>query len=448
MSSIQEFYSRELPTDYYEGLLADLSKLNEELHAFNALNMSLRSGYPFSAKDNICAMGLECTASSKVLKGYVPPFNATAVERMLGNGFGLLGKTNMDEFGFGTFGINSDPIARNPFNSDYVAGGSSSGAAIATALLKYHVAIAESTGGSISAPAAFCGVVGFTPTYGMISRYGLIDYANSLDKIGVMARTATDIRQAFDTVRGRDRYDTTCTDAQPRGGAAKRVLVIDQLMKHVDDRVRSAFDRLLGKLENLGYAVEHVSLEGIDVAVQAYYVISMAECSTNLAKFTGFKYGYQLREFSKGYNEFFTEARDAFGQEAKRRIILGTFVRSASVRSRYYSRALRIRAMLTHRLSELMARGLILSPTMPIVTPKISDVESLGPVQAYAMDILTVPANLCGFPHASFPYDYADGMPLGAQIVGTHFDDYSVIDFVSAWENIFDYRFKYNVGAL
>ena len=214
-SYIEEFASKKKSLGYYERLLQEVEEFNEEYHAFNVLNEGLSDdseGMPFSSKANVCVKGFETTASSKMLKGYVAPFNATVIREDAGRrrSFCFLGETNMDEFGFGTFGINCETPARNAFDPEYAAGGSSSGAAVATASLKYHVAIAESTGGSISAPAALNGVVGFTPTYGAVSRYGLIDYANSLDKIGVMARSAEDARRVFDTIRGGDDYDTTC----------------------------------------------------------------------------------------------------------------------------------------------------------------------------------------------------------------------------------------------
>jgi aspartyl-tRNA(Asn)/glutamyl-tRNA(Gln) amidotransferase subunit A len=448
MTSIDEFRSKAIPDGYYSDLTAELEKLNGQLNAFNGINRLLDSGYPFSVKDNICVKGVETTASSKILSGYVPPFSATVVDRMVEGGFGFLGKTNMDEFGFGTFGINSERIARNPFNSEYVAGGSSSGAAIATSLLRYHVAVSESTGGSISAPAAFCGVVGFTPTYGLLSRYGLIDYANSLDKIGIMARSASDIRYAFDVMRGQDDYDTTCVSTTPTSERKSRIVVITQLLDGCDKAVVSSFEKLLDRLRNSGYRIDYVDVDFITSAIQAYYIISMAESSTNLAKFTGFKYGYKLDRFIEPYNEFFTEARDVFGPEAKRRIILGTLVRSASVRNRYYSKALKVRTMLINKLKGLLKEAFILSPTMPILTPKVSEAKELSPVHAYAMDAMTIPPNICGFPHISFPYDYVGGMPLGAQIISDHFNDYAVMDFVSEWEKGFDYRFKYNLGAL
>lgn len=425
--------------------LGEIKDLNQRLHFFSAINDSAKDAARFSVKDNICVKGFEARAGSKILSGYVPPFDATCVERMAKKGYNFIGKTVMDEFGFGSFGVNTDVQARNPFDEKRVAGGSSSGAAVATAVLKDHIAISESTGGSISNPASFCGVVGFTPTYGTVSRYGLIDYANSLDKIGLMARSSEEIRKAFDIIRGADRYDTTCTENGITDSKKKKLVVIDQLMHGIDDGILASFEALLAKLEGMGYKVERTSLDFIDKAIPAYYIISMAEASTNLAKYTGYKYGRQLDAFTKKYNEFFTEAREVFGMEAKRRIVLGTFVRSASVKERYYTKALKVRALLANKLSELMKDAFIISPTMPIMAPKIDEAAELPPLQAYAMDSLTIPPNLTGLPHVSFPYDYLKGMPVGAQLATTHFNDYALLDFVGKWEKSFDYKFKYNL---
>ncbi|MCL5117241.1 MAG: amidase family protein [Candidatus Marsarchaeota archaeon] len=455
MNSIEEFYSLEKKSDYAESLFKDLSDLNSRLNAFLNITKISSQNYPFSVKDNICVKNVETTASSKILKTYVPPFNATVVERMLSKNFGFIGKTNMDEFGFGTFGLNSERIPRNPFNEEYVAGGSSSGAAIATAVLKYHIAIAESTGGSISAPSAFCGVVGFTPTYGAVSRHGLIDYANSLDKIGLMSRHAKDIRYVFDIIKGPDNYDSTCIDIDKRKiqerkeeTAKNTIFIINQINDFLDESVKSHFSGLISKLENMGFTIKTIDFNLLDKAIPTYYIISMAEASTNLARYTGFKYGLKNNEFSQDYNSFFTESRSNFGAEAKRRIILGTFVRGASVKSKYYSKALKVRGLLISKMKEILRHGFILSPTMPIATPKIEDANSLTPVQNYGLDILTIPPNLSGFPHISFPYDYDKELPMGAQLISDHFDDYSLLDFVQNWEDSFKYKFKYNLGSI
>lgn len=451
-SYIREFASKKPSLGYYERLLQELEEFNQEYHAFNVLNESLSDdsiGMPFSSKANICVKGFETTASSKMLKGYVAPFDATVIERMrAGGGFCFIGETNMDEFGFGTFGINCETPVGNAFDPEYAAGGSSSGAAVATASLKYHVAIAESTGGSIAAPAALNGVVGFTPTYGAVSRCGLIDYANSLDKIGVMARSAEDARKVFDTIRGRDDYDTTCVTEAIADSQKKKIFVVKELMSSADEVVRGHFEKLLNKLEATGHEIEQISMDILGKAIEPYYIIAMAEASTNLAKYTGFKYGYQYGEYNKRYNEFFTEARANFGAEAKRRLILGTFIRGESVKDKYYTKALMIRRMLINEMSKVLKDGFILSPTLPILTPKIEDTAKLSPVQNYAMDIFTIPPNLGGFPHVSFPYEYVDGMPMGAQLVTEQANDYALLSFVGEWEKRFAYRFKNNLGDL
>ena len=450
-SYINEFLKAEKPKDYYETLLEQLNKANGEYNAFNVLvdgTEGLDGRMPFSTKSNICVKGIETTAGSKILRGYLPPFNATVVERMLGDGrFGFVGETNMDEFGFGTFGINTEVPARNAFDREYAAGGSSSGAAVATALLKYHVALAESTGGSISTPASLNGVVGFTPTYGTVSRYGLIDYANSLDKIGVMARSSDDVRIVFDAIRGRDDYDTTCATDKITNNRKKKLFVIEELERHTDKRIAAQFNSLLDKLGDR-YEVQSRSIPALDVAVEAYYILATAEASTNLAKYNGYKYGLQQKDLSTRYNGFFTEARSNFGEEAKRRILLGTFIRSESVKARYYTKAAMIRSLIIKEMNKVLKEGFIISPTIPIPTQRIEEVKRLTPVHTYSMDIFTVPPNLGGFPHITFPYHYMDGMPLGAQLVGEQANDHALIDFVGSWEEEFTYRYKHNIGSL
>lgn len=449
-SHINEFMEREKPSDYYQKLVSELGEANKEYHAFNVINerQSGKNSLPFSTKANICVKGFETTAGSRMLKGYLPPFNATVVEKMLGHGgFSFIGETTMDEFGFGTFGINTETPARNAFDKEYAPGGSSSGAAVATALLKYHVAICESTGGSIATPAALNGVVGFTPTYGAVSRYGLIDYANSLDKIGVMARSGEDAKMTFDIIRGSDRYDTTCAIEKIGNNRKSKIYVVEELIEKTDPKIKSSFDKLLDKVGKW-FEIKEISVEILGKAIEPYYIIAMAEASTNLAKYNGYKYGLQYEELNRRYNEFFTEARSNFGAEAKRRIILGTFVRSESVKEQYYTKALMVRRMIIKEMSKILKDGFMLSPTLPIPTPKLSDVMKLTPTQNYAMDIFTIPPNLGGFPHITFPYDYLNGMPVGAQLVTEQANDYAILDFVSGWEKGFEYRYKHNLGSL
>ena len=430
----------------YDKFLSSLEKKNEELNAFNFINKKWNKGFIISVKDNICVSDMPATASSKLLEGYTPNFDATVVERLKKNGFFIMGKTNMDEFGFGSFGLNSDKIAHNPFNPEYVAGGSSSGSAIATALIKNHVSIAESTGGSISTPAAFCGVVGLTPTYGAISRYGLIDYSNSLDKIGFMGKNADSIRKVMEIAAGPDYKDTTSVSVKINCLKKDKIYVVENLLKNVQQTLMDRFQGLLDKLSSLGYKIEKVKIKDIEYSVPAYYIISMAEASTNLAKYQGFKYGYKLKDFSLSYNDFFTLARKEFGLEAKRRIILGTFIRGRSFRQKYYEKALYVRYKIIERMKTFLKDGFILSPVMPIFTPKIDEIREITPVESYSMDMLTIPPNLCGFPHMAFPYYYEKGMPIGAQIITDHFNDYSLLDFLSLWEDNFHYQFKEEIS--
>ncbi len=451
-SYIREFLGMEKPKGYYTELASEIEKKDAEYHAFTTLNRKIidcsDGSVPFTTKANICVKGIETTAGSKMLKGYLPPFDATVVERMLNDGkFSFLGETNMDEFGFGTFGLNTEVPARNAFDKDYVAGGSSSGAAVATAMLKYHVAISESTGGSIATPAALNGVVGFTPTYGAVSRYGLIDYANSLDKIGVMARSADDARMVFDIIKGKDEYDTTCAVEKINDEGKDKIYIIRELMEKTEPAIKKAFEKMVDGVGK-SYEIKEVSMPILAEAIAPYYIIAMAEASTNLAKYTGYKYGLQYGEFNRRYNDFFTEARSNFGIEAKRRIILGTFIRSESVKDKYYTKALAVRRMIIKEMAKLLNDGFMLSPTLPIPTPRVSDAMKLTSVQNYAMDIFTIPPNLGGFPHITFPYDYMDGMPMGAQLITGHANDYALLDFVSEWEKGFQYKYKHNLGSL
>ncbi len=430
----------------YAKLVEQLKKENERLNAFNFIDETEKDGKIISVKDNICVKGMPATASSRILHGYVPGFNATVVDRLEKSGFSVVGKTNMDEFGFGSFGLNSEHPAKNPFDEDYVAGGSSSGSAVATAVMKNHVSIAESTGGSISAPAAFCGVVGLTPTYGVMSRYGLIDYASSLDKIGFIGKSADNIRDVMEKTVGGDEKDTTSLSKHISNENPRRLYVVDNLMDGVDEGVKDRFEELLSKLSSMGYTVEHASIEYLEYSVPAYYILSMSEASTNLAKYQGFKYGFKVKDFSLNYNDFFMSARKQFGKEAKRRVILGTFIRSKSIKQKYYEKSLALRRSIIDKMKKILENGFIITPTMPIFTPKINEVSDINPVEAYSMDMLTVPPNLCGFPHMSFPYFYEKGMPLGAQVITDHFNDYSLLDFLSEWEKDFKYRFKKEVG--
>lgn len=264
----------------------------------------------------------------------------------------------------------------------------------------------------------------------------------------MIGRSASDVRYVFDIIKGRDDYDATCVDVGEEKAIGKELFVIKNLVSRANEDVKKSFFRTLDRLSGMGYRINEIEIRDVDIAVPVYYIIAMAEASTNLAKYMGFKYGSRVNDFSKEYNDFFTEARELFGTEAKRRVVLGTYVRSASVRERYYYKALQIRRLLSMRLSEHMGGGFIILPTMPLLPPRITEVSKLSPLENYMIDILTVPANLTGMPHISFPTDYINGLPVGTQIIGSQFNEHQILAFAEEWEKVFNYRFKYNLGSL
>ncbi len=394
-------------------------------------------GIPISVKDNICTKGIKTTAGSKILENYVPPFDATAISKIKEVGY-IIGKTKMDEFGFGTFCLNcAYGIPKNPRGVERSSGGSSGGSACLTSALNFpHISIAESTGGSISCPANFCGIVGLTPTYGLVSRYGLIDFASSLDKIGLMGKTIFEVAYGLTKIAGFDKKDSTSINKKPedytdylkKDVSKFRVGVPKEYFNRVDEEVKKEVWKAIKKLEEKGVKYEEISLPSTKFALPTYYIISMSEASTNLARYCGIRYG-ETKELKGNYNEFFSEVRgEYFGEEAKRRILMGTFYRKAGYRDRYYLKALRVRRHIINEFKEMFKKfDCILSPTMPIIAPKFTDIALLSPAQQYAADFLTVAPNLCGFPHLSTPCGRAKGMPVGLHIIGDHLQEGKVL---------------------
>jgi len=443
------------PRGYLGNLMRRLSPHAERLNLFSnivreegAANDGPLSGLPFSVKDNICVKGFETRAGSKILEGYRPPFDATVVERMRAAGASFIGATNMDEFGFGTFSTNcAFGAPRNPFDESRSCGGSSGGAAGLTAVLRHHIALAESTGGSISCPAAFCGVVGFTPTYGRVSRYGLIDYANSLDKIGLMARSVDDISLALPIISGRDRMDPTSL-AQPDLSILekriKSIAVPEELVSSIADRrISDAFSDAVKLLQEGGMEVAKVSMPALRYSIPAYYILACAEASTNLAKYCGMRYGRAGTGYDKMYDEFFTEVRtESFGVEAKRRLMLGTFARMAGYRDQYYMKALRVRAKIVESYADVFKdHDIIATPTMPLLPPKFDEISAMSPATVYALDFLTVPPNLAGIPQLSQPMAYVDGLPAGIHFMAAHWEEGKLLSMGRAWEKQTRYNF-------
>lgn len=385
--------------------------------------------YTVSVKDCICVKNIETTSSSKILKGYKPVFNATVVNKVLNEGATIIGKTIQDEFGFGTFCTNTGIGYENPTNpldKNRVTGGSSGGSAGATNVIENHISIAESTGGSIANPASFCNIVGITPTYGLVSRYGLIDYANSLDKIGIMAKTVKQAKLGLEIIKGYDEKDSTSIKKDVSLDCDKNTLKIGipkQYVKNINSKIKKSFDETIQKLKAQGHKIKTVSLSlNEQYSIPTYYIIAMSEASTNLAKLCGLRYGIS-EDKNKEFNDYFKAIRSKnFGIEAKRRILLGTFARMAGYRDAYYEKALKVRTKLIQEYKDVFENVDVLAhPTMPIFPPKFEEVKKLTPLQTYQMDLQTVGANLAGLPHISIPLNTK--LPSGLMFTANHFEE-------------------------
>jgi aspartyl-tRNA(Asn)/glutamyl-tRNA(Gln) amidotransferase subunit A len=398
------------------------------------------SGIAVAVKDNISTRGIETTCASKILKGYIPPYDAHAVELLRHAGAAIVGKTNMDEFGMGTTTENSafGPTL-NPCDTGRVAGGSSGGSAAAVAGNMVRMALGTDTGGSIRCPAAFCGIVGMKPTYGRVSRYGLIAYANSLEQIGPMARNVSDVSSLLQVITGKDRHDSTTYDRPythtpvPGIKGLKIGLPQEYFGEGVDPRVAGVVKNAIGRLEELGATTVSCSIPSMKFALAAYYVTCTCEASSNLARFDGVRYGPGA-DSKKSWHESFKEVRRAgFGAEVRRRIMLGTFALSSGYYGKYYAKAQVARENVKADFARIFSEvDLIAGPTMPSIAFKFG--EKSDPLSMYLSDILTVPANLAGIPAISVPCGKVDTMPVGLQIMGRHFDDERVIDAAYAYE--------------
>lgn len=433
-----------------QSTLASLKDINGKYGMFHAMTSETDPGsskFLFSAKDNLTSKDMETCAGSRILEGYRPDFDATAIAKMREAGGMLIGKTNMDEFGFGTFSVNSAyEIPRNPFDLERACGGSSGGSACAAMAIEDHVSLGVSTGGSICCPASFCGVYGIAPTYGRVSRYGLIDYGNSLDKIGVLSAKAGDLRKYIGVMAGRDEKDpTSCI--QPElvndGRKVKSVAVPREGVQGLSKGVESAFKEGLESLRSMGIEVKEVDMPSFRYAIPAYYVIATSEASTNLARYVGMRYGIQEGDLSLKFDDYFSSIRsEGFGDEAKRRILLGTFTRMVGYRDRYYAKARQVRQLVIDEYKSILnGHDAVVTPTMPIVAPKFADIEKMTALESYKADYLTVPPNLAGTPHMSLPCGYdADGMPVGMQFVADHWNEEVLFSMAEEWEKQFELR--------
>jgi len=402
-------------------------------------------GVPVGIKDVMSTRGLRTTAGSKILENYIPPYDSTVVARVEAAGAVVLGKMNCDEFAMGSSNENSAyrPV-RNPRDLTRVPGGSSGGSAAAVAADMAVVTLGSDTGGSIRQPASFCGVVGLMPTYGRVSRYGLIAFASSLDHIGPLAKTAKDAATVLRTIAGRDPMDSTSADVpvpdyvaeldKPIRGM-KLGVAKEYFGEGLDDEVRHAVESAIDKLKTLGCEIVPVSLPHTPYAIPTYYIIATAEASSNLARFDGVRYGHRARGV-KTLSEMYRRSRDeGFGAEVKRRIMLGTYALSAGYYDAYYLKAQKVRTLLTRDFDEAFRKvDAIVTPTSPTAAFRLGE-KSNDPLAMYLADIYTVTADLAGIPGISVPCgETKEKLPIGLQIFGKHFDEGTILRLAHAYE--------------
>ncbi len=413
------------------------------------------AGVPIAVKDNMNVRGLRTTASSRILERFVPPYDATIVTRLEEAGAVIVGKTNCDEFAMGSSSESSafGPV-RNPWALDRIPGGSSGGSAAAVAARCVPVALGSDTGGSIRQPAAFCGVVGLKPTYGRVSRYGLLAFASSLDQIGPFARNVADAALVLSALAGADPRDATTADERVPDFTASltgdvkgvRIGVPRAFVTEgVDDDVRHAFDRALDALRDAGATLVDVDLPHAKYAIPVYYLIATAEASSNLARYDGVKYGYRSPAAKdEGLKAMYSRTRDeGFGPEVKRRIMLGTYVLSAGYYDAFYLKAQQVRTLLRRDYDQAFKRvDVVAMPTSP--TPPFTLGEKTGdPLQMYLADVFTVSANLAGLPGISLPCGFSqDGLPIGFQLMGRMFDEAMLLRVGDAYERVTEWSTK------
>jgi aspartyl-tRNA(Asn)/glutamyl-tRNA(Gln) amidotransferase subunit A len=394
------------------------------------------AGVPVAVKDNICIRGKPTTCASRMLEPYKPPYDAHVIERLRGEDAVILGKTNLDEFAMGSSTENSGRGAtRNPWDTSRAPGGSSGGSAAAVAAGFAPLALGSDTGGSIRQPASFCGVVGFKPTYGNVSRYGLVAFGSSLDQIGPFARNVGDAALLMDVIAGHDPRDATSSDRpQPEYAASlggDRPLRVGILKEHfgdgLDTQVEQVVRTVAKALEDEGAEIREVSLPHAKYAVPIYYIIATAEASSNLARYDGVHYGHSVDDASEIPDLFSRTREEGFGDEVKRRVMLGTYVLSAGYFDAYYLRALKVRTKTAEDFEEAFGEvDVLLSPTSPTPAFALGE-KTADPLAMYLSDVFTIGANLAGIPAVSVPGGETNGLPVGVQLMGRRFDDARVL---------------------
>ena len=426
-----------------EGALKQAKEVQKKIDA-GELTSPL-AGVPVAIKDNMCTEGLLTTCSSKILGNFVPTFTSEAVLNLQKAGAVILGKTNMDEFAMGsTTETSAFGETKNPWNTEHVPGGSSGGSCAAVAAGECFYALGSDTGGSIRQPSSFCGVTGIKPTYGTVSRYGLIAYGSSLDQIGPVAKDVTDCATILETIASHDLKDSTSVERKDTDFTSALVddvkgmkigIPKDYFGEGLDPEVKEAVLNAAKKLEEKGAIVEEFELSLVEYAIPAYYVIACAEASSNLERFDGVKYGYRTKEYEGLHNMYKKTRSEGFGAEVKRRIMLGSFVLSSGYYDAYYLKALRVKALIKKAFDEAFAKyDVILGPVAPTTAPKLGS-SLADPIKMYLGDIYTISINLAGLPGISVPCGTdSQGLPIGMQLIGDCFREKTLIRAAYTYE--------------
>ena len=468
----KELSSVELTNLYFDAI----NKQNENINAYvstfydDAINLAkiadkmisggsadILCGIPMAIKDNICSNGQLTTCCSKMLQGFKPYYDATAWANLKSKGAVLLGKTNMDEFAMGNTSQTSvygAPI--NPLNSECVTGGSSGGSAAAVCGNLAPYALGSDTGGSVRQPASFCGVVGLKPTYGSVSRYGLIAYASSLDQIGIVANGVKDAAVVFDAICGEDIHDQTTVkndgkstvDAINGNVKGLSIGVVKEFFDVVNSEVRSSVENAIKSYEQAGAKVVELSMPSLKKSLPVYYIIACAEASSNLGRYDGLRYGYRTSKYND-INEMMVKSRnEGFGEEVKRRIMLGAYVLSSGYYDAYYKKACLIREQISAEFNDVFEKcDVLITPTTPTTAFSVNK-QSINPVDLYAEDICTVPVNIAGLPAVSIPCGRDSfGMPIGMQIIGNKFEESTILNAAYYYQQNYNVTNQYKGGV-
>lgn len=424
----KDFSEEELNRAYRERI----AEYNPGLNAFLTV-VDNQTGIPAAIKDIICTKGIKTTAGSKILENFIPPYDAMVISNLKLEGISIIGKTNLDEFAMGSSGENSayGPI-KNPWDTDKVPGGSSSGSAVAVAADLCTFALGTDTGGSIRQPASLCGVVGLKPSYGRVSRYGSIAMASSLDQIGPFAKTVADARQILEWIASTDHFDSNFSldifEPKKKTENLRGIKIgvpKEYFGQGLDEDVERVIREAIGKLENLGAEIVEVSLPHTEYAVAAYYIIMSSEVSSNLARFDGIRFGSK---------------RDNFGSEVKRRIMLGTFALSTGYYDDYFAKAAKVRTLIKKDFEEAFRKcDVIVGPVSPTVAWGFGE-KTQNPLTMYLSDAYTIPASLAGIPGLSVPCGFSNGLPVGLQILGKYMDEETILDVGEIYEQNTDWR--------